>query len=467
MAGVFFTELGLPRPDHALGIGGGGHASQAGRMLVALEPILEAEDPDVVVVFGDTNSTLAGALAAAKLTIPVAHVEAGLRSFDRRMPEEINRIVTDHLATWCFAPTPTAMLNLRREGIVKGAVETGDLMRDLASRIAPEVSGPDALIAAGNALALAGAPDLADALHPGGYIFATIHRAENREPAAAHGLAGDHRRCGSTESTGDPLPPSRDAGRAGSLRDHPSVPRPGRRTPRLSDLAGIAAPRRRDHDRLRWRPARGGVAGDAVPRAARNDRVGRGRRRLGRTDGRRRPGPGPGVSRARPTGAARAGGGAGTRASRESRPGARGRSSAYCGSARGGLTRADQASWSARRTCGRTDAGTLEGPVSSRGVDRMTPAGGAGPRRCGSPVRRPGITTSTTCQCRPAGRGGACEARGPSSRTGLAAHWMQGFSRRSAGPSRRAPAPARRRRRAGRSGRRRRRRCSSAAPRRS
>jgi UDP-GlcNAc3NAcA epimerase len=184
MAGVFFAELGLPRPDHALGVGGGGHASQTGRMLVALEPILQAERPDAVLVYGDTNSTLAGSLAASKLGIPVAHVEAGLRSFDRRMPEEINRVIADHLATWCFAPTPAGVANLAAEGITFGVIETGDLMQDLAARVAAEVRGPDALGAAGGALAAAGAPDLAAVLRPGGFLLATIHRAENREPPA-------------------------------------------------------------------------------------------------------------------------------------------------------------------------------------------------------------------------------------------------------------------------------------------
>jgi len=176
MAGAFFAELGLPRPDHDLGVGGGGHASQTGRMLIGLEPILVTERPDAVLVYGDTNSTLAGALAAAKLGIPVAHVEAGLRSFDRRMPEEVNRVVADHLATWCFAPTPSAVANLAAEGITRGVVEVGDLMQDLASRVAAEVRDPAALAPVAAAL---DAP-----LTPGGYLFATIHRAENRTPDA-------------------------------------------------------------------------------------------------------------------------------------------------------------------------------------------------------------------------------------------------------------------------------------------
>lgn len=181
MAGSFFAELGLARPDHSLGINGGGHAEQTGRMLVALEPLLLAERPDAVLVYGDTNSTLAGGLAAAKLGIPVAHVEAGLRSFDRRMPEELNRILVDHLATWRLAPTTAAVRNLAAEGIVDGVTLVGDLMQDLAARISREIQDPASLGPVQAALAefLGGR-----GLRPGGYLFATVHRQENREPAA-------------------------------------------------------------------------------------------------------------------------------------------------------------------------------------------------------------------------------------------------------------------------------------------
>jgi UDP-N-acetylglucosamine 2-epimerase len=145
-------------------------------MLERLEPILVEERPDAVLVYGDTNSTLVGALAAAKMGIPVAHVEAGLRSFDRRMPEELNRVVADHLSTWLFAPTPAAVANLAAEGITEGVVEVGDLMQDLAARVAADVRDAAVLdeIAA----------RLGTSLSPGGYVFATVHRAENRDPAA-------------------------------------------------------------------------------------------------------------------------------------------------------------------------------------------------------------------------------------------------------------------------------------------
>ena len=176
MAGAFFRELGLPRPDHSLGIAGGGHGEQTGRMLVALEPLLLHERPDAVLVYGDTNSTLAGALAAAKLGIPVAHVEAGLRSFDRRMPEELNRILADHLSRWLFVPTAAAAANLATEGITAGVLQVGDLMADLAARVSEQVRDPAVLAGIGTRLGLR--------LEPGGYVLATVHRAQNRAPEA-------------------------------------------------------------------------------------------------------------------------------------------------------------------------------------------------------------------------------------------------------------------------------------------
>ena len=175
MAGTFFAELALPRPDHSLGIGGGSGAEQVGRMLPAIEGILIDEGPDAVLIYGDTNSTLAGALTAAKLGVPVAHVEAGLRSFDRRMPEEVNRVVADHLSRWLFAPTPTAVSNLAAEGITDGVSLVGDLMQDLASRMVDTVRSEDALESTGLAVTT------------GCYLFATVHRAENRDPTAIAG----------------------------------------------------------------------------------------------------------------------------------------------------------------------------------------------------------------------------------------------------------------------------------------
>jgi UDP-N-acetylglucosamine 2-epimerase len=182
MAGNFFGELGLARPDHSLGIGGGGHGDQTGRMLIALEPLLREAAPDAVLVYGDTNSTLAGALAAAKLGIPVAHVEAGLRSFDRRMPEERNRVVADHMSRWLLAPTAAAVANLAAEGITAGVVQVGDLMLDLAARVSSRVRDPAALVEIGARLGLA--------LRPGGFLLATVHRAENRAPEAMAAWTG-------------------------------------------------------------------------------------------------------------------------------------------------------------------------------------------------------------------------------------------------------------------------------------
>ncbi|HMB89707.1 MAG TPA: UDP-N-acetylglucosamine 2-epimerase, partial [Rhodothermales bacterium] len=131
MSRVFFDELGIPRPAINLNVGSGSHAVQTGAMMTGLETFLQAQPPvDFVVIYGDTNSTIAGALAAAKLHIPVAHVEAGLRSFNRRMPEEVNRVVADQLATLLFCPTQTAVDNLQQEGITKGVYLTGHVMLD-------------------------------------------------------------------------------------------------------------------------------------------------------------------------------------------------------------------------------------------------------------------------------------------------------------------------------------------------
>jgi UDP-N-acetylglucosamine 2-epimerase len=127
---VFFEQLEIPAPRHHLGVGSGPHGRQTAAMMARLEPLLGRLRPDAVLVHGDTNSTLAGALTAAKLGLPIAHGEAGLRSYNRRMPEEINRIITDHLASWLFCPTKTAVANLGREGLVEGVRQVGDVMYD-------------------------------------------------------------------------------------------------------------------------------------------------------------------------------------------------------------------------------------------------------------------------------------------------------------------------------------------------
>lgn len=167
MSDIFFAELQIPRPNYYLGIGSGGHGRQTGQMLEKVEEVLLAVKPDILLVYGDTNSTLAGALAAAKSHIPIAHVEAGLRSFNRKMPEEINRVLTDHLSRWLFAPTEAAVENLAREGISgAGVLLVGDVMYDAAQRFGS--SGPS--LTAGKLR-----------LTPRGYILATIHRAENTD----------------------------------------------------------------------------------------------------------------------------------------------------------------------------------------------------------------------------------------------------------------------------------------------
>jgi UDP-GlcNAc3NAcA epimerase len=170
MSEVFFRELGIPAPTWNLGVSGGSHGAMTGAQLTGIEQVLMAERPDAVLLYGDTNSTLAGALAAAKLHIPVAHVEAGLRSFNRRMPEEINRVLTDHVSHWLFAPTEAAVRNLQQEGIVASHVhQVGDVMFDAALHF--------------SALARARTTRHGVFGELGGrpFVLATVHRAENTD----------------------------------------------------------------------------------------------------------------------------------------------------------------------------------------------------------------------------------------------------------------------------------------------
>jgi len=166
MSEVFFQELEIPSPAFHLGIGSGPHGAQTGRMLEAIEAVIGDEKPDAVLVYGDTNSTLAAALAAAKVHVPVAHVEAGLRSFNRRMPEELNRVLADHVSTWLFCPTRVAVANLEREGVARGVENVGDVMYDGMLHYRAKANE--------RALEAAGVQRKA-------YVLATIHRAENTD----------------------------------------------------------------------------------------------------------------------------------------------------------------------------------------------------------------------------------------------------------------------------------------------
>ncbi|QOR69763.1 UDP-N-acetylglucosamine 2-epimerase (non-hydrolyzing) [Ruania alkalisoli] len=170
MSDVFFADLEIPAPDVHLGVGSGSHGRQTGSMLSAMDEVLEEHRPDWVLVYGDTNSTIAGALSAVKLHIPVAHLEAGLRSFNRAMPEEHNRVLTDHAADLLLAPTEVAMGHLRDEGLATRSVLVGDVMTDVCYRVRDAVKDQS--------------PYLPDPLVPGEYVVATVHRAENTDDPA-------------------------------------------------------------------------------------------------------------------------------------------------------------------------------------------------------------------------------------------------------------------------------------------
>ncbi|MCP5200976.1 MAG: UDP-N-acetylglucosamine 2-epimerase (non-hydrolyzing) [Gammaproteobacteria bacterium] len=179
MSAIFFEELGIPAPAHHLEISGGTHGEMTGRMLPVIERVLRDEQPDAVLVYGDTNSTLAGALAAAKLNIPIGHVEAGLRSFNRAMPEEVNRIVTDHLSALLLAPTTEAMTNLQREGLGELSVHVGDVMLDVALAAAAIAERRASFLET-------------QQLTAGEFVLVTLHRAENTDDHARLALLVDY-----------------------------------------------------------------------------------------------------------------------------------------------------------------------------------------------------------------------------------------------------------------------------------
>ncbi len=168
MSDVFFADLQIPAPDVHLGVGSGSHGVQTGSILAAMDAVIDEHSPDWVLVYGDTNSTLAGALSAVKLHFPLAHLEAGLRSFNRRMPEEHNRVLTDHAADLCLAPTDVAMEHLAAEGLQARSVLVGDVMTDVCFRVRDAMADQ--------------APEVPAGVDPDGpYLVSTIHRADNTD----------------------------------------------------------------------------------------------------------------------------------------------------------------------------------------------------------------------------------------------------------------------------------------------
>jgi UDP-GlcNAc3NAcA epimerase len=168
MSQIFFDELDMLPPAYNCEVGSGSHGEQTGEMLKRLEPIIGTENPSIVLVYGDTNSTLAGAIVASKLQVPVAHVEAGLRSFNRKMPEEINRVVADHLSNFLFCPTIRAIENLKREGILKNVFQTGDVMYDAALQFAEKAKMKSTIQSRLN-------------IPKKEYVLLTVHRPENTD----------------------------------------------------------------------------------------------------------------------------------------------------------------------------------------------------------------------------------------------------------------------------------------------
>jgi UDP-GlcNAc3NAcA epimerase len=164
MSQIFFDQLRMARPDYILQAGGGNHGAQTGRMMIEIEEIVLNEKPNVVIVYGDTNSTLAGALVSAKLHIPIAHIEAGLRSYNQTMPEEVNRVLTDHISKYLFVPSPISIDNLSKEGIINNVFNVGDIMKDLV-------------------ISLAIKPNIIKRLDQGtdSYFYVTLHRPYNTD----------------------------------------------------------------------------------------------------------------------------------------------------------------------------------------------------------------------------------------------------------------------------------------------